>query len=89
MEAGMKTLEQMYDEWAAKSAAEPASELDRQELKRAFYAGARVMFTSFVLVNQFETADALSADRWLDSVGLELIAFNDEVEASRDSTAHQ
>jgi hypothetical protein len=79
----MKTLEQMYDEWEAKSAAEPAQNLGPEALRRAFYAGARMMFTSFVMVNQFEHSDALSADRWLDAVGLELIAFNDEVE-SRD-----
>jgi hypothetical protein len=84
MGAGMKTLEQMYEEWAAKTAMESASEPGSPELRRAFYAGARMMFTSFVLVNQFETADAMSADRWLDAIGLELIAFNDEVAAGSD-----
>jgi hypothetical protein len=78
----MKTIAQQYDDWATKVTPASASDADRQALKRAFYGGVRAAFTSFVLINQFDV-DATVTDRWLDDVGKELIAFNEEMKEGR------
>ena len=78
----MKTIAQQYVDWSAKVTRPGASDAERQDMKRAFYGGVRAAFTSFVLVNQFDV-DATVTDRWLDDVGKELIAFNEETEEGR------
>ena len=78
----MKTIAQQYTEWAAKVSLAGASDAERQDMKRAFYGGVRAAFTSFVLINQYDV-DATVTDRWLDDVGKELIAFNEEIKDGR------